>query len=67
MSELEKLQRMVAIYKQQVAQLVHENIALGVEVEYLNGELESSIKLEDPNVNVADVKLNRKGATVEEK
>lgn len=67
MSELEKLQRMVAIYKQQVAQLVHENIALSVEIEHLNGELKSSIKFEDPNVNVADVKLNHKGSTVEEK
>ena len=67
MSELEKLQRMVAIYKQQVAQLVHENIALSVEIEYLNGELASSIKLEKPDVNIADAKLNHKGSTVEEK
>lgn len=67
MSELEKLQRMITVYNQQIAQLVHENIALSVEVEHLKGELASSIKLEDPEVNVSEVRLNNKGSTVEEK
>ena len=57
MSELEKLQRMVIMYRQQISQLLHENISMGVEIEYLN---------EQKNLTES-VKLNHKGDKVEEK
>lgn len=47
MTEVEKLNKLAATYNQYVAQLLHENFVLKVEITHLQEELRNSFKFEE--------------------